>query len=272
MTLSDLELLKLFDEDQRKSLRYYGAHPMITPHTVRQLHDAEIGGGGMVAFSELDDDIADEVIRQETAFFCGEGRDFEWKLYTHDRPANLLERLSAAGFEIGEEEAVMVLDLAEEPDVLERPISHEVRKIERLADVPWALSVQATVWQDSKDLGNKIAEEFQRDPAHISIYVAVHEGRPVSAAWARFQDHSKFASFWGGATLPEHRGKGNYSALVTARAREAAQRGLRFLTIDASPMSRPILARQGWRLITRTYPCDWSCKRPVPGGASLDPA
>jgi predicted acetyltransferase len=60
---------------------------------------------------------------------------------------------------------------------------------------------------------------------------------------------------WGGATLATHRGKGYYTALVAARLQEAMQRGARFLFIDASPMSRPILERRGFVFLGFSKPC-----------------
>jgi hypothetical protein len=55
---------------------------------------------------------------------------------------------------------------------------------------------------------------------------------------------------YGGATLTAHRGKGLYQALVQARAMEARARGVRFLVVDTSPMSGPILQRHGFVFLT----------------------
>ena len=45
------------------------------------------------------------------------------------------------------------------------------------------------------------------------------------------------------------------------RVQEAIERGYRFLTIDTSPMSRPIVARHGFRLLTYARDCEWKGKR-----------
>jgi GNAT superfamily N-acetyltransferase len=66
---------------------------------------------------------------------------------------------------------------------------------------------------------------------------------------------SQFASLWGGSTLPEFRGRGLYSALLEARITEARQHGIRFLTIDAMAMSRPIAARFGFQVLTHATGC-----------------
>ena len=74
--------------------------------------------------------------------------------------------------------------------------------------------------------------------------------RPPAAAWIRYYPDSRFAELYGGATLPAHRGKGLYKALVQARAKEARERGIRFLVVDTSPMSGPILQRHGFVFLT----------------------
>ena len=73
----------------------------------------------------------------------------------------------------------------------------------------------------------------------------------------RFPAHSAFASLWGGSTLPELRGRGLYTGLLAARLQEARARGARYLTVDAGPMSRPILERRGFRLLTHATACTW---------------
>ena len=50
-------------------------------------------------WSDLDEATADAEIAAQVAFFRERGiGGFEWKLYDHDRPADLGERLRAAGF------------------------------------------------------------------------------------------------------------------------------------------------------------------------------
>ena len=52
---------------------------------------------------------------------------------------------------------------------------------------------------------------------------------------------------FGGATLPEARGRGVYRALVAARWEDAVARGTPALVTQAGAQSRPILARLGFR-------------------------
>ncbi|HEY3017227.1 MAG TPA: GNAT family N-acetyltransferase, partial [Gaiellaceae bacterium] len=57
---------------------------------------------------------------------------------------------------------------------------------------------------------------------------------------------------------PEWRRRGIYRALVAYRARLAERRGRRYLQVDASDESRPILERLGFVAVTTTTPFVWS--------------
>jgi ribosomal protein S18 acetylase RimI-like enzyme len=84
----------------------------------------------------------------------------------------------------------------------------------------------------------------ERDPNN-PVYLAYVDGEPVARASASFGEHA--VSLFGGSTLPEARGRGAYRALVAARWEDAVARGTPVLITQASPMSRPILARLGFR-------------------------
>src|SRR5918993_240983 len=66
-----------------------------------------------VAYSSLRPDDADAAIAAEVAHHSRLGVPFEWELYAHDAPTDLLERLRRHGFEAGPVEAVLVLDLGQ---------------------------------------------------------------------------------------------------------------------------------------------------------------
>ena len=93
------------------------------------------------------------------------------------------------------------------------------------------------------------------------MHVAWVDGTPAACGWIRFRPGGAFASLWGGSTLPELRQRGAYAALVAARLAEARARGARFVTVDAGPMSRPILHQRGFRLLTYATACSWTACR-----------
>lgn len=253
------ELLALYDREERRDAQFVNSVREVTPHTVRFRPLPGMPGGGYVLYSDLDEANADAVIEAEIARFQQLGLRCEWKLYDHDRPADLKARLIRHGFVLEEPEALMILDLAEAPEALTRPVTHDVRRITDPALIPEIMTVQESVWSE-RDIAfvEEAVQELRLGGKYTSYYAAYADGRPVCSARVCFGQGGTFASLWGGATLPEYRGRGFYTALVAVRAQEAIRRGYRFLTIDASPMSRPIVERHGFRLLDYTTPCKWT--------------
>jgi hypothetical protein len=87
----------------------------------------------------------------------------------------------------------------------------------------------------------------------LLMYLAYAGGVPASAAWIRFQEGTDFASLFGGSTLQRYRKRGLYTALLNIRAQAALERGYRFLMVDASEMSRPILEKHGFIKVTTAH-------------------
>ena len=73
------------------------------------------------------------------------------------------------------------------------------------------------------------------------------DGRLVSAGTCAATEHGLL--LYGGATLPEARGRGAYRALLRARWDEAVARGTPALITQGGSMSRPILERAGFRRV-----------------------
>ena len=127
--------------------------------------------------------------------------------------------------------------------------------------------MEETIWGDGRTwLADMLESERAVDPDALTVVVAEAAGEVVCAGWIRFRRETEFASLWGGGTLPEWRSRGIYRALVAYRANLAASRGVRYLQVDASPDSRPILERLGFVVVTTTTPYVWSPPAAEPGG------
>lgn len=229
---------------------------------VRATSTSDSPFGSFVTWSDLDEETADAAIREQVGYFGGLGRRFEWKLYGHDRPADLADRLLAAGFSPEEEESLVVGEVAE---VLSAsgdsppPAGVVLRDADRDGDLDAIRRLKEAVWGgDASWQVADLAAERRADPEALHIHLAEADGEVVCAAWVRFHAGTDFASLWGGSTLPAWRGRGIYRSLVRRRAVEAQDRGFRFLQVDASPDSRPILERLGFRVLTWTRPFNWS--------------
>lgn len=256
-TMDTKTILALYDEEQRINVTFPGVRKEFHPHVIRYISEA--GDLHFILYSQLEGANVDAVIAEEQAYFGPLG-EVEWKVYAHDRPADLRGRLGTHGFAIGEPEAIMVLDLKEAPpwDPPHLGTDATVRQLESASQLADVQRIEEAVWEeDFSWMAETLAADFAV-PDYLSVYVAYVDGQPACAGWIVFHPNSQFASLWGGSTVLEHRGKGLYTALLATRVQEAAARGYRFLTIDASPMSQPIAARRGFRLLTTTWACTWS--------------
>lgn len=255
--MDEAEILRRFDAELRRA-----PVPADPEYRVERLPEVTriVGPGpdahdNCVLWSGLDPASADAVIAREAAYFAGAGRSVEWKLYSHDAPADLGRRLEAAGFVPEEPETLVALDLG---GALPPPVDPEGVTIERVIDpVRFGAidDLMAAVYGADEDWRSEVlGAELAAAPDRLSVYLAMADGHCVSAGWIRFNPGTVFADLWGGATRPHWRGRGIYRALVAKRAAEARERGFRILTVDASPESRPILERLGFRALTTTTP------------------
>jgi GNAT superfamily N-acetyltransferase len=249
-------ILAAFDRE-RRSIPSPGATLEHASPVVREIGTA--GSWAAIVYSDFDLADAASVIEREIAHFSARGSDFEWKVFAHDRPTNLHEILARHGFLVGEVEETLVLDLAQcPPGLLEPPPGVDVRRVTSLDLLADARTVWEVVFEMSFAFtADEIADALDRGDDRTAAFVAYADGAPVSAGRCTFADGSEFGGLWAGATLPAHRGRGYYRAVVAARVAEAARRGRRYLTTDARATSRPILLRQGFMPLTSTWPCEW---------------
>ncbi|HEV7133902.1 MAG TPA: GNAT family N-acetyltransferase [Gaiellaceae bacterium] len=222
-------------------------------------------GGGFVCYRGLDgvsDDGVDELIARQVAVFAERGERFEWKLHGHDRPADLPQRLLRAGFVPEDEETVLIAPVDAVASTPLLPDGVSLRELTDRQDLDGIDTLEQAVWgADHRPLGAALAAEREADPDGLTIVVAEAASEIVCASWVRFEHGTDFATLWGGATLPAWRGRGIYRATVAYRAGLAAERGFRYVEVDASSDSRPILERLGFVPVTTTTPYVWSPAR-----------
>lgn len=254
------EVLALYDQQERIESDVPNMRREALPNLVR--HVDERGRQGMVIWSRFDEAAIGAAIEEQIAYYEGIGQDFEWKVYGHDTPPDLKERLAARGFAIEDEEALLILDLENAPPALLAPPAHAITRVTDADGVAQMMAQQGQVWgEDFRWLGERLTTDLQERPDTVSAYLVSIDGQVVSSAWIYFNHKSAFAGLWGGSTLPLYRGRGVYTALLAARVQEARARGVRYLTIDASPMSRPIVEKHGFVFMTMTYPAKWRVSR-----------
>ncbi|MGC1195043.1 MAG: GNAT family N-acetyltransferase [Candidatus Dormiibacterota bacterium] len=201
----------------------------------------------------------DALITRQIEFFSELSRAFEWKTYSHDHSADLTGRLVAHGFVPDERETLVIGRLSAIGQDPKPPAGVTIRAVSSHADTERMAGLLSEVsGEDRSFLGNILFSVRMENPENVVLLVAEANQQVVSCARLNLEPPSDFGSLWAGSTLPNWRGRGIYRALVAYRARIAADRGYRYLQVDATENSRPILERLGFITVSSTTPYIWT--------------
>jgi hypothetical protein len=250
------KILPLYDQQQRIDITFPDRRKEVTPEGVVRFV-RPTAGMNFISYSRLSTEQAEAVITDQIDYFVAIGQPFEWRVFAHDQPADMLARLGARGFDPGDPIPVLVLDLAAARAELLDPAPAEVRRLTRPEELEDVIRVEETVWGTSMAWMRERMGGHLAVPGYLDLYAAYMDGQSVSTAWTYFNPGSQFAGLFGGSTLEEFRGRGLYQGLLRARAQAAMARGYRFLLIEPTEMSRPIVARLGFRLLAEPPDCAW---------------
>ena len=256
-SLTSAELLAAYDENLRTDAEVAGA--------VSVAHDgplvlARFGADHLfVTYRTLEGHSIPELVSRVRKLLDADTSitEAEWKTRGHDHAPGLEDALLAAGFQRDLPESVMLgeaslLATATAPDGV------SLRQVRSAADIRAALDMQDTVFGGNY-ADRLVPEILERQAAGdpVEIWTATVDGRIVCAGRIDPVPGTAFAGVWGGATLPEYRGRGIYRALTAARVRSVMEHGVRFIHSDSSDDSRPILERAGLMKVTTTTPWRW---------------
>ncbi|KGN32858.1 acetyltransferase [Knoellia sinensis KCTC 19936] len=229
-----------------------------------------LGGRGFITYRTLeteDGPATEESVRTLVAAALAhyadqpEIRRVEWKTRGHDHAPGLHDALVSAGFEPDEPESIMIGDASLLALDLELPDGVTVRQVTDESDVRAMVAMTGEVFGDDEETTAGMAEALiqrLRTRDDMEMWVAEIDGEIVSAGRLEPVEGTDFAGIWGGATRPEHRGRGIYRALTAARARSAIARGKRWINSDSTEFSRPILERSGLVKVSTTTPYEWT--------------
>lgn len=257
--MNNSEMLAIFDKEVRRECEWTRMHREVLPNIVRYTLTGVGNGGGFISWSDLTADTAEAAIQDQIEYFKGINSDFEWKHYSHDQPGDLAERLLAHGFVGEESEALMVASINDLPAEYWTMSVSDVQCVTTSEEVDEIVRMESEVWgQEISGFARGMKYDLEHHPDHISVFAIWKDGRVVSAAWTHYLISTSFATLWGGSTLSQYRKRGYYTALLAVRAREARQRGYRFLQVDASPESQPILTKNGFRCLAYSTPYEWT--------------
>jgi hypothetical protein len=249
-------LLASYDHHQRRAIEYPGVRKEVLPHLVRFIRPAP--GANWIAYSRLNADNAEVEVAAQVADLTARRQPFSWKVFDHDPFPELGQHLQAHGLKPDDEpSALMVLDLDHAPAEMLAPVPAQVRLLTQPEELKHVIQIEEQVWGGSFAWMTGRLGAHMEIPGYLRVYVAEADGHPACAGWVYFTADSPFAELYGGSTVAQYRRRGLYSAVLAARVQAARARGCRYLTINASPTSRPIAAKHGFEFLTFGHDYDW---------------
>ncbi len=143
----------------------------------------------------------------------------EWKTRQHDDVLGLHDALLDHGCAPGEPESIMIGEARLPAVDVELPVGVSLRTVSGDADV------RALCGMLDEAFGEQVSQRMAEALLHrlslrdgMELWVAEADGEMVAAGRMEPVAGSPFAGVWGGATLPQWRGRGLYRALTAARA------------------------------------------------------
>jgi len=203
-----------------------------------------------VRLPENDDDEVQRVMNHVDAILSiRELREATWWLGELTTPGYLGDYLVELGLEPDDPPEMESLTIARPPEG-EPAVEVDVRRASTADELIQALEIDWEAFEiDEEERTLRRVEAREAWPKYeldgtLSTYSAFVDGEPVGFARDVFTRHGVL--MLGGATLPEARGRGVYTALVLARWAHAAARGAERLVVSAGPSSAPILKHLGF--------------------------
>jgi hypothetical protein len=205
---------------------------------------------------------ANQKIEETIAYHRERNIGFQWWVSPFDTPTDLRERLERHGLVLAGDAAMMArlglddLDIPINPSVQVEPVDGTD---ETAIDAMYHITQVCFNWTDEQIADHRPGMiERVRDPKFREkdlSFLARINGQPV--AYGRLLLESGLAYLGGSGVLPEARGCKIYSTVLRYRLEEAHARGYHVAAINAEPLSRPIVAKYGFKEYARMYVYGW---------------
>lgn len=189
-------VLAAFDEQLRR-------HPVAGPGVRVEVEERVTRTVGTdaewtaVVWSDLADADADEVIAAEIARGSG---PLEWKLYSHDRPADLPQRLGAAGLQPEPAETLMIAEIEDLDLSVSPPPGVRLETVGDAAGVDTMIGVHLAVFGSvHPGTAAAVRASLRTRPRPIEAVVAWAGDVPVCAGRIEFSEGTDFAGLWAAA-------------------------------------------------------------------------
>jgi predicted N-acetyltransferase YhbS len=205
---------------------------------------------------------ADRKIAETIAYHRERNIGFQWWVSPFDTPSDLPQRLERHGMVLAGDVAMMARLGLDDLGIPFHPTA-QVELIdgtdETVIDAALHITQVCFNWTDEQVAESRPGFiERLRDPKfreqEISFLVRI-DGEPV--AEGRLLLEGGVAYLGGSGVLPAFRGQRLYATLLRCRLEEARARGYHVAAINAEPLSRPIVAKYGFKEYARSYIYGW---------------
>ena len=194
----------------------------------------------------------DEVLAEVRTLLRARGRGkTQWEVGSSAEPPQLVELLLERGLVHDKDPYAVALVLPREPPLPQGGLV--ARRVETFDEFVSACEVQWEAFESSPDEiaeARALLEDRWRESVILRHAVWL-DGRLVCTGTAAPTAHGLL--LYGGATLPEARGRGAYRALLRARWDDAVSLGTPVLITQGGSMSRPILERLGFEPVGHVH-------------------
>lgn len=193
------------------------------------------------------DGDAERVVARVAARFRERGVPFMWVRKPNDTPAGLGGLLAAQGLDLAEEATGMDLDLAGwQPE----PGPPDVRLVEvadddALRDYETLIRTYWSVPEESRELIEAMNRWWTGPRSPGTRFVAYADGRAVGKLFLNLAE-LPVAAVYGVAVVPEARGRGVATALMTAALLRARDAGATRAVLHSSEMALKMYLRMGF--------------------------
>lgn len=196
--------------------------------------------------TRIDGDV-DTVVARVVARFRERGVPFMWVVKPGDSPADLAERLRAAGLDLVEEATGMDIDLGGwSPEPVPDGVTVSVVDSEEgLRDYETLIRTYWAVPDDARELIETMNRHWSGERNPGVRFVAYADGVPMGKLFLNLIDLPVVAVY-GVAVVPEARGRGVGTALMSEALRLAASRGATRAVLHSSPMALRMYQRMGF--------------------------
>ena len=249
---SNTALLALYDDTMRRNVHIAGCVREITPLVTRCT--TTTGSQRYLMWHDFRESDLAASVDVEIAAVRGHAKVLMWKLYAHDSAHDeLREELIARGSNETGPYTLMATPVQAMLNALaasqkDTSINLAVSELLTAKDLDAYQTIWDDVWPDAPN--SRYVDDYraliEKHEPGIVFFAGFDGDNPVTSGYMFHAPSAPFALLCGGTTKAAWRHQHAYTRMLEARAQAALQRGAKYLAVEASAESKPILERLGF--------------------------